>query len=82
MRDDGYIAPPAIKTVKKLPPSFVEKFNSKGDAYLFHRNDENGKPGINAVIQNIHHLKRIGAFEHDGTKLRVCSFFFFGPFVL
>jgi hypothetical protein len=71
VRSDGYIAPPAIKTLKKLPADFVNDFNAKTGAYLFHRDRQSQRVGVKSTLEALQHYQRIGAFtSSNGRKIR------------
>jgi len=70
VRSDGYIAPPAINTLKKLPDAFVNKFNSTTGAYLFHRDRKQERVGVNSTLEALKHYYRIGAFSSSHGRVR------------
>jgi hypothetical protein len=75
VRNDGYIPPPAIKTLKKLPDEFVEKFNAKTGAYLFYRDRQNGRVGVKSTLEALAHYHRVGAFlSKNGRRVRFVRF--------
>lgn len=70
VRNNGFLARPAIKTLKKLPDEFVSEFNSQTGAYLFYRDGNAARVGVNSTLEALRHYFRIGALE----GVRVCTF--------
>jgi hypothetical protein len=68
VRSDGWVAPPAIKTIKKLPDDFVSDFNRTSGAHLFFRDKTQDRHGVKSTIQALRHYHRIGAFA--GVRVR------------
>ncbi len=77
VRNDGFLAPPAIKTLKKLPDEFVADFNSRTGAHLFYRDKIQNRVGVRSTIEALRHYFRIGAFESNDIAVRVCKTLFF-----
>lgn len=71
VRSDGYIPPPAIKTLKKLPDAFVHAFNRETNAHLFHRDRKQARHGVKSTVEALTHYARIGAFNDGTTRVRV-----------